>query len=88
MTFSFRADADPHVGRVFVCCRECQRVVPYYQLYGKNAEIARLGCQCGSTLFRPVTIPEWKAFLWLAWAWVQGKGDPRMPVHQVANKYA
>lgn len=78
-------DYTPGVGRVFVRCTSCQRVVPYYRLSGR---IVSYGCRCGNKYFRPVNIPEWQAALWLAWGWVTGKGDPRVPERKVDTHYA
>lgn len=78
-------DYTPGVGRVFVRCTQCQRVVPYYKLTGR---IVRYGCACGNKHFRPVNIPEWQAVVWLAWAWLRRKGDPRMPMRTVDSNYA
>ena len=77
-------DYTPGVGRVFVTCGAgpnpgCNRVVPYYRLYGSG--IKTVGCpHCGNTYFRPTQIPEWRAALWLLWGFlITRKGDPRMP---------
>lgn len=85
-------DYTPGVGRVFVVCGAgphagCNRVIPYYRLYGPRAN--RVGCpHCGQVYFRPATIAEWKAALWLAWGWITRQGDPRMPMRTAPNKYA
>lgn len=78
-------DYTPGVGRVFVCCRDCQRIVPYYRLYGRGVSGA---CFCGNETFRASTVPEWKAGLWLLWGWVSRQGDPRMPLRMLESPYA
>lgn len=76
----------PGVGRVFLVCRECQRVVPYYRVYGPKAH---MGCpHCANDTYRIARIPEWKAALWLLWGYVSRQGDPRMPIRQAPTKYA
>jgi hypothetical protein len=80
------------VARVFIVCGAgkhigCGRVVPYYRLYGKG--ITSVGCpKCGQIHFRPATIPEWRAALWLFWGWVTRQGDPRMPMRIMTDTYA
>lgn len=79
--------ATPEVGRIFLACDACQRVVPHYRAYGPPAT-AR--CRCGGTLYRPVRIPEWQAawrVLVVGWLWRKTicrrtLWDPRMPVQQ------
>lgn len=84
-------DHTPGVGRVFVVCgggrmAGCNRIIPYYRLYG---EAAKVGCiHCGGHYFRPAQIPEWKAALWVLWGHLSRKGDPRMPMRTVLGKYA
>ena len=80
-------DYTPGVGRVFIACRECHRVVPYYRLYGRH--LPRAGCpHCAHLYFHPVQIPEWKAALFVAWGFLTKQGDPRMPFRVIENKYA
>lgn len=75
----------PGVGRVFLGCDRCPRVVPHYQVYGPHASGR---CRCGSTQFRPRQIPEWRAAWWLlvvGWLWRKtlcraAVWDPRLPV--------
>ena len=77
----------PGVLRVFLACDVCRRVVPHYRVYGSKG-MAPGHCQCGATQFRPTTIPEWKAALWVlvvGWFWRKtvrryAEWDPRMPV--------
>ena len=77
----------PNVGHVFVACRGCERVVPYYRLYGKH--IKSHGCpHCAHLYFAPVQIPEWKAAIYVAWGFLTKQGDPRMPFRVVGSKYA
>ena len=84
-------DYTPGVGRVFVVCgggghQGCNRVVPYYRLYGREAKV---GCiKCGCVYFRPAQIPEWKAALFVLWGFLTRRGDPRMPMRIVSDKYA
>lgn len=78
----------PGVLRVFLACDRCQRVVPHYRVYGANATTPGC-CPCGNIQYRPVTIPEWKAAIWVlvvGWFWRKtvrrcAEWDPRMPVH-------
>ena len=78
-------DHTPDVGRVFVVCGSartggCGRVIPYYRLYGR---VAQMGCpHCGNIYFSPRRIPEWKAAWLVIWGYVSGKGDPRMPMRK------
>ena len=80
-------DYEPGVARLFIACRLCGRVVPYYRVYGKKPQ-ATGTCYCGHDYFRPKRIPEWKAALWLVWAWARGKPDPRMPHRTMTTPYA
>ena len=86
-------DYTPGVGRVFVVCGAgphvgCNRVVPYYRLYGRGRR-AKAACpHCGQIYFRPAQIPEWRAALWLAWGVLTRQGDPRMPLRTSESRYA
>jgi len=82
------ADAVPGVGRMFMVCRECHRVVPYYRVYGPS-ERALTSCYCGHDTYRTAVIPNWKAALWLLWGFVlTRKGDPRLPIRKMDSPYA
>lgn len=80
-------DYTPGVGRVFLICKDCHRVQPYYRLYGPAGQ-TRMGCACGCPYVKPATIPEWKAAWWLLWSAVRRKGDPRMPYRTIEDRYA
>jgi hypothetical protein len=83
----------PEVGRIFVCCDDCKRVVPHYRITGRHG---RLTCRCGGRLFRAKTISEWRAAWWtlvvgLFWRRLicrQVEWDPRVPMRIVTGKYA
>lgn len=83
----------PGVGRVFVRCDECQRVVPHYTITGKHG---RLDCRCGGRVFRPVRLPEWQAAWWvlvvgLLWRRTirrRPDWDARVPVREAMTRYA
>ena len=80
-------DYTPGVGRVFLACRGCERVVPYYKLYGKG--ITTNGCpHCGHLYFQPKQIAEVYAAWLLLWAYVTKQGDPRMAYRKIDSKYA
>lgn len=79
----------PTIGRIFIGCKDCLRVMPHYRIYGRRPTSPRDGqCRCGGTQFRPVRLPEWKAAFWVVvvgWLWrktinKQQEWDPRMPV--------
>ena len=80
----------PGVLRVFLACDACRRVVPHYRVYGSKA-VTPGKCRCGQTQYRPTTLPEWKAALWVlgaGWLWRkticrQVEWDPRMPIRQL-----
>lgn len=87
------AFASDEVGRVFIACDGCGRVMPHYRVYGRVVKKVTDGlCVCGSTLFRPRRLPEWKAMWWVlvrGWFWrktIRGESewDPRMPVRREA----
>lgn len=80
--------ATDDVGRIFIGCRDCQRVMPHYRAYGPLEDPKSGICKCGSVLFRPIVIAGWKAALWVfvvGWFWrktIRKKElwDPRMPI--------
>jgi hypothetical protein len=67
------AFATPEVGRFFLGCRRCARVVPQYRCYGSQDEPGVGRCRCGNNTFSPMTIPEWRAALWVVWCYVWRK---------------
>ena len=75
------------IGRVFLACHACGRVIPHWKVYGRGGDGR---CRCGSNTFRPARIPEWKAAFYvlvLGWLWrktirKQAEWDPRMPVRR------
>lgn len=83
----------PGVGRVFICCDECRRVIPHYTVSGRHG---RLRCDCGGTVFRAATLPEWRAAWWvlavgLLWRKTlrrRADWDPRVPLRLVSSRYA
>lgn len=81
--------ATADMGRIFIACQECRKVMPHYRIYGRRVTKATDGrCQCGSTTFKPIRLPEWKAALWVVgvgWLWrktirKEREWDPRMPI--------
>jgi hypothetical protein len=76
------------VGRFFLGCRRCARVVPQYRCYGSAKEPGAGLCRCGGNEFSPMVIPEWKAALWVlivGWLWrktilQREMWDPRIAV--------
>jgi len=79
--------AEDGIGRIFIACKECQRVMPHYRAYGPKEDPTSGMCKCGGVLFRPTVLPEWKAAWWvLVRGWLIRKKlqkkelwDPRMP---------
>jgi hypothetical protein len=80
------------IGRVFIACEKCGRVVPHWRVIRLATERHRIGCRCGHLSCRYIRIPEWQA----AW-WVLVRGylirkfilrkrvfDPRIPWRSVA----
>jgi hypothetical protein len=78
------------VGRVFLGCKECRRIMPHYRAYGPATKRGVGQCKCGSTMFRPIRIAEIRAAWWVVvvgWLWrktirKETLWDPRMPVRQ------
>lgn len=86
--------ATPDVGRVFLGCDKCRRVMPHYRAYGPvTMKGAGVCAGCGGTTFRPVRLPEWKAAWWVlvvGWLWrktirQEASWDPRMPIRTLPN---
>ena len=78
--------ASPEVGRVFLCCRECRRVVPMWRLVGTRPASAK-GCRCGFQEMRPTHVSEITAWAFLIYGFVWRRlirrlkdWDPRMPL--------
>ncbi len=79
--------ASAEVGRNFLVCKECRRVVAQWHLLMERGERERPGCRCGSMYVRPAYIPQWRAALWLIYGlvwrkWIRRKRlwDARLPV--------
>jgi len=78
----------PAVGRVFVVCEKCRRVVPLWRCVTKKRSAnQRTGCRCGCPNVQPSIIPEWKAaywvlvrgLLWRKWILRKAEWEPRLP---------
>jgi hypothetical protein len=85
------AFATPEIGRFFLGCRRCARVVPQYRCYGSQDEAGVGLCRCGNNTFSPMVIPEWRAALWLLGCYVWRKQilkkdmwDPRIAVRKLS----
>lgn len=83
----------PEVGRIFIACRMCGRIMPHYVAYPPVGTRGKIGCKCGHREYSPVTLPEWKAAWWVlvvGWLWRktirrmhdQKHWDPRLPIRQ------
>lgn len=78
----------PDVGRIFIACDRCHRVMPHYRVYGKKSKPTDGQCRCGGLQFRPRRLPEWQAAWWVlvvGWLWRKTlrkypEWDPRMPI--------
>lgn len=77
---------EENVGRLFMRCRDCQRVVPAWNLL-KVRPGGITGCPCGSQYVVPRTIPTWLAVWWYfvrgllirKWILRRDNYDPRVP---------
>ena len=81
------------VGRIFVRCHDCKRVVPAWRLLKTKPSDGATGCDCGSMHVAPFVAP----FLTAAW-WLFVRGilirkwmlrlsdnwDPRIPHRRIA----
>lgn len=85
------AFSSPGVGRIFIACDRCRRVMPHYRVYGEVVKTPADGlCKCGGAQFTPIQIAGWKAVAWvllvgLVWRkWIRNERewDPRMPIRQ------
>lgn len=83
------AFTEPGIGRVFLGCASCGRVMPHYKVYGRVVEHIRDGmCVCGGGMFKVTRLPDWKAMWWVlvvGWFWrktvkKEVEWDPRMPI--------
>lgn len=79
----------PGVGRLFMRCYDCQRIVPAWQLLkAKPGGVA--GCVCGCTYVKPKTLAWLPASYWLflrgfvirKWILRSEAWDPRVPWRQ------
>jgi hypothetical protein len=62
----YAVGASPEVGRLFLVCKECRKVVPMWRCVAtKENRLKRMGCKCGHQYVRPAHIPEWQAALWV-----------------------
>ena len=88
------AFATSDVGRFFLGCRRCSRVVPHYRCYGSQREPGIGTCRCGNNEFSPMRIPEWKAAIWVlavGWFWRKtirrlDMWDPRTPMRIIPRE--
>jgi hypothetical protein len=82
--------ATPDVGRLFMICHVCHRVVPSWRLVGHAKQMPHLGCVCGCQHVRPARIPEVQAAYWVLVRGLlirrllgrkrqQSEWDPRLP---------
>ena len=83
----------PTVGRFFLGCRRCGRVVPQYRCYGSQDEPGAGRCRCGHYEFSPIRIAEWRAAAWvltcLVWRkWVRkcDMWDPRIAMRVMGRR--
>jgi len=83
--------ASPDVGRVFMVCYECRRVVPAWRLVMSEAKPGTpIGCRCGSAHVKTATINALASGWWffvrgLAWRKLVRRlkeWDPRVPVRK------
>ena len=58
------AGATQHVGRIFLTCKECRRVVPRWRVIRAKVGRGKIGCKCGCLYSQPRNIPEWQAAWW------------------------
>lgn len=88
------AFATPEVGRFFLGCRRCARVVPQYRCYGSQDAPGVGLCKCGNNTFSPMVIAEWRAAVWvlvIGWVWrktIRGyeMWDPRIATRTIADR--
>ena len=80
----------PDVGRTFLRCKACGRVVMHYWVCKAVGETGRTGCPCGGIHVGPVRIAEWRAawyvlsrLVWRKWILHKPYWDPRMPERRV-----
>lgn len=83
------AFTSPGMGRIFIACDRCHRIMPHYRVYGRVVKRPTDGlCKCGGALFRPRRINEVAAAWWVlvvGWLWrktirKEEEWDPRMPI--------
>ena len=87
-------DYTPGVGRVFLRCKDCRRLIPHYRVSGKTAA-SNLACRCGCPYMRPAHINDVLALAWVIYAFVWRRlirrlddWEPRMPFRVNDNPYA
>lgn len=82
--------ASNEVGRIFVRCYDCRRVVPAWNLLKQKGDGGRSGCKCGSNQVKPRNIGKPLGYWWY---FVRGilirklilrksNYDPRIPYRQ------
>lgn len=84
--------ATPTVGRVFIACKQCRRVVPHWRTNRLATEHKPIGCTCGSLSCAYTRLPEWKAAYWVLvrgllirkWILRARLWDPRIPYRETA----
>ena len=78
----------PGVGRLFMACDMCGRIVPLWRLVATadRKKSYRMGCKCGSGQMRFTWVPFWKglsiltgAYLWRRVILRYKNWDPRIP---------
>lgn len=56
----------PGVGRRFMVCKDCRRVVPSWRLVVEKPKPGyRFGCRCGCTFCQPRVINDARAMYWV-----------------------
>ena len=86
------AFSTPGIGKIFLGCRLCRRVVPQYRCYGNLHEPGIGLCRCGSNEFSPMPIAEWYAawlvlsrLVWRKWILKRAMWDPRISQRIIPN---
>ncbi len=90
LTNKYAVGASAEVGRVFMICAQCRRVVPAWQLVSAKVKPGdKIGCKCGTQNVRPAIISEWRAAYWVITSFLvrrvirrERDYDPRLPWRQ------